>query len=200
MKKLLLILPLYFVASLQAECQSCNAPQARRTSRYTTKRSYQEVRGTRKSRQVVQPTIETRPARIQPQSDLEMIDIQEVVSEPARPTLQMISTPQAKAPQQAPQAKIAQANPKASAPSVNETEIVRPKIHEGINQVNYTASIGKSGALVHVVETKPVQATLSGKIIIPQVVDGQMQQTERALSEQEAQMYHQKIKAAAQAA
>src|SRR5690554_5739281 len=121
MKKLLLILPLYFVASLQAECQSCNAPRTRRTSRYTTKRSYQEVRGTRKSRQVVQPVIETRPARIQPQqSELEMIDIQEVVNEPARPTMQMISTPQAQAPQQAPQAKVAQANPKASVPSVNE--------------------------------------------------------------------------------
>lgn len=121
---------------------------------------------------------------------MEMIDVQEVVSEQPKPLMQMLSTPQAKA---------AQPVTQKSAVAVAKGEIMRPKIHEGVNQINYTASIGKSGALVHVVETKPVEATLSGKIIAPQVVDGQLQQTERALSTQEAQMYHQKIKAAAAA-
>ncbi len=83
---------------------------------------------------------------------------------------------------------------------VADAELKRAKIHQGESQINYTASLAKDGSLVHVVETKPVQASVSGKMIVPQIVDGKMQQTERALSPEEAQMYHQKIKAAAQAA
>lgn len=184
MKKLLLILPLYFVANLDAECQSCNAPRARRTSRYVNKQSYQEVRTSRKAR----PAAKAVPARVQKQQpEYEMIEIEQVVSEPAKPAMGMLPTPQAHA--KMPTQKVLMA----------DADIVRPKIHEGVNQTNYTASIGKSGALVHVVETKPVEANVSGKMIMPQVVDGQMQQKERPLSEQEAKMYHQKIKAAAAA-
>jgi hypothetical protein len=116
-----------------------------------------------------------------------MIEIDQVVSEPAKPAFGMIATPQAAAQPVAPKAPVA----------VADAEVVRAKVHEGVNQTNYTASLGKSGALVHVVETKPVQATISGKMIIPQMVDGQLQQKERPLSEQEAKMYHQKIKSAA---
>lgn len=166
------------------------------------KQSYQEARPSRKSRRVVQPLIETEPVRAQKAAPqvMEMIDVQDVISEQPKPTMQMLPTPQAKAAQPvAPQQKVAHAMPKVAMPAAGNAEIVRPKIHEGVNQINYTASLGKSGALVHVVETKPVEATLSGKIITPQIVDGQMQQTERALSTQEAQMYHQKIKAAAAA-
>lgn len=117
-----------------------------------------------------------------------MIDLEEVIAAEPKPTMQMLSTPQAHA--KMPAQKVLMA----------DAELVRAKIHQGESQINYTASLGKSGALVHVVETKPVQANVSGKMIVPQIVDGQMQQTERALSPQEAQMYHQKIKAAAQAA
>lgn len=137
----------------------------------------------------MQPVIKSQPARIQ-QPAMEMIDVQEVLVEQPRPTMQMMQTPQAKAVQPVSQ---------KPAVAVADAEVVRAKIHEGVNQTNYTASLGKSGALVHVVETKPVHATLSGKMIVPQVVDGQMQQKERPLSEQEAKMYHQKIKAAAAA-
>lgn len=114
-----------------------------------------------------------------------MIEIEQVVNEPAKPALGMLSTPQACA--KLPTQKVLMA----------DADVVRAKVHEGINQTNYTASLGKSGALVHVVETKPVEATISGKMITPQVVDGQLQQKERPLSEQEARMYHQKIKSAA---
>lgn len=182
---------------IYAECQSCNAPRARHTSKYVNKQDYQQVREKRRSRRVVEPVIETRPARVQqkaaPQAT-DMIDLQDVVSAEPKPTLQMIKTPQAKAAKQAPAPQMAQAMPSAQA-----AEIIRPKVHEGINQINYTASLGKTGGLVHIVETKPVQATLSGKIIVPQVVDGQMHQSERVLSADEARMYHQKIKAAAAA-
>lgn len=153
------------------------------------KQSYQEVRSSRRSRQVAQPAVAARPTRVQKQQpEYEMIEIEQVVSEPAKPAMGMIATPQA------------QAKFPAQKTLMADAQILRPKIHEGVNQTNYTASIGKSGALVHVVETKPVEASVSGKMIEPQVVDGQMQQKERRLSEQEAQMYHQKIKAAAQAA
>lgn len=113
-----------------------------------------------------------------------MIEIEQVVSEPAKPAFGMITTPQAHA--NLPTQKVLMA----------DAQILRPKVHEGVNQTNYTASIGKSGALVHVVETKPVEASVSGKMIESQVVDGQLQQKERRLSEQEARMYHQKIKSA----
>lgn len=192
MKKLLFILPLYFVASLQAECQSCNAPRARgRVQKYKNRESYEQVRERRQNRRVVQPMIETQPARMQQPQVMDMIDLQDVIVEQPKPSMQMMPTPQAKAPQ-----PIAQ---KPAAVAMADGEVIRAKIHEGVNQTNYTASIGKSGALVHVVETKPVEATLSGKMIVPQVVDGQLQQKERPLSPQEAQMYHQKIKAAAAA-
>lgn len=181
-----------YAMNANAECQSCNAPRTRRVQRYKAQGDYQPARRTRRAERVVQPVIETRPARVQKRvapQEIEMMDLEEVMAAEPKPTMQMIPTPQAKAAQL----------PKPTM-VVADAELVRAKIHQGESQINYTASLGKSGALVHVVETKPVEATLSGKMIVPQVVDGQMKQTERALSPQEAQMYHQKIKAAAQAA
>ncbi len=118
-----------------------------------------------------------------------MMDLEKVVTSEPKPVMQMLPTPVAQA-TQFPKEKMV----------VADAELKRAKIHQGEAQINYTASLAKDGSLIHVVETKPVQANVSGKMIVPHIVDGQMQQTERALSPEEAHMYHQKIKAAVQAA
>lgn len=177
------------MATLQAECQSCNAPRARgRVHKYKNQDGYPQ-QTSRKNRRVVEPMIETRPVNV-PQDPTTMIDLQDVIEQKPTPTMQLMPTPQAQA--------VQPAAPK-TAVAMNDADVIRAKIHDGVNHVNYTASVGKTGSLVHITETKPVEATLSGKMISPQIVDGQLQQKERPLSDQETRMYHQKIKAAAAA-
>jgi len=67
------------------------------------------------------------------------------------------------------------------------------QIHPQARSTSYSANL-EDGTLVHVSETKPVAATISGKKIVTKTVQGKMQMSEEQLYEEDAKMYMQAIK------